>query len=439
MEDQVQLLADDADGATRALDASGRPVAADRAARALAALAWAPILGRLPPSDQRLLARAAVCRVARKGDVLLRRGEECRALSVLESGAVKIAADSPQGHSLPVALVGPGDLVGTSAVADHKGSAYTATAIEDSQLVSLPRQVLRRVLADRPEAARQLRSVLDQRQQSAAAVTGSQRRLTANQNGRVVSVHSPRGGAGTTTIAVNLAQALARERPRHVVLVDLALPFNQCAVWTQSVPTTSLARTTQAPADHREDILLSGIYRLTSGLGLLTGVLRPEEADLMTAELIAQCLQVLRREFAYVVLDVGTHLLPLVRATLERSDHVLLATTPDLLALRDVVYLRQSMRWLTNRTHVVVNHPTPTRVLDDEAIRRTLSVEALTDLGHDRSIMRAIARGEIMSRTARSSLARAVDDLASKLTSGAQTGRGARRSDRHGRSRWILG
>jgi pilus assembly protein CpaE len=434
------MLPEDQTETTLRLDASTGPVAADQALVCLAALAWAPILGTLPGPDQRRLARAATPRLARKSDVLFAVGDESRSVFLVRSGVIKIAADS-DGHSLPVALLGPGDLVGTSALVGDYTSAYTATVIEDAELVSLPRVVLRRVLADHPEAARQLRAVFERRRNLVAVVTANQGRLTRPGNGRVISVHSPRGGAGTTTVAVTLARILARDHPRSVLLVDLSLPYNQCAFLTSMAPTTSLARVQQAPAEHRDDILLSGICAHESGFGLLAGVLRFEESDLITAELVARAIQTLRREFAYVVIDVGTHEPALARAALERSDHVLMVVPPDLAALKDTVSLRQSLGWLAPRLRLVVNHPAAKQALDGDAMRRMLAVETITEIPHDRPVADAFARGALPSLSGTSSaVARAAAGLAREMApASAQPTRERQAREPRQRSRWIVG
>lgn len=420
------------------LGASGAPMPADQAARSLVALAWAPILSGIPAGDQRRLARAASLVQVRQGDTVFRAGDELHDLLLIQEGAITIASEF-DGHSLPIAFIGPGDLIGSGSATTDPKTTCTATAVEDSALVAVPRPVLLEVLANYGEVARQLRGLRERRRNLASAVAGIQARLSVQRNARVVSVHSPRGGAGSTTLAVSLARALARDNPRNVVLVDLSLPFNHCAFLTRSLPTSSLARVQQAPAEHREDVLLSAVGAHPSGFGLLAGVLRPEESDLVTADAVAQAIQVLRREFAFVVVDIGSTLQWLVRTALDRSDDILVVMTPDLPALRDVATLRTALAPLVHRIRVVVNHPAAAKVLDTNVVREMLGVETVFEVEHDRAVLNATSQGDLVSVAAHSAMARAASSLAGELTSwNRDPGRNGRvRESRH--SSWMPG
>src|SRR5690242_9926800 len=61
--------------------------------------------------------------------------------------------------------------------------------------------------------------------------------------GKVYTLFGPRGGCGKTTLAVNLAVALARQHPGQVCLVDLSLTFGHCAMTLDVPPKRSLAQT----------------------------------------------------------------------------------------------------------------------------------------------------------------------------------------------------
>jgi pilus assembly protein CpaE len=67
-------------------------------------------------------------------------------------------------------------------------------------------------------------------QQATAGAAGASGMAGASANGKVVVVYSPKGGAGTTTLAVNLALALHKE-DSPVALVDANLQFGDVAVF----------------------------------------------------------------------------------------------------------------------------------------------------------------------------------------------------------------
>src|SRR4029077_11899416 len=64
--------------------------------------------------------------------------------------------------------------------------------------------------------------------------------------GQVTVVFSPRGGAGQTVLATNLAVALAELTPDRVAILDLDLLFGHVAMLMDLVPRTALAAITPA-------------------------------------------------------------------------------------------------------------------------------------------------------------------------------------------------
>ncbi|MGH9182103.1 MAG: AAA family ATPase, partial [Acidimicrobiales bacterium] len=82
----------------------------------------------------------------------------------------------------------------------------------------------------------------------------AERRLRAHEDAahpprssRVITVVSPKGGTGKTTVATNLAVGLAKGRPGQVAIVDLDVQFGDVATALQLTPRSSLANVAACP------------------------------------------------------------------------------------------------------------------------------------------------------------------------------------------------
>src|SRR5439155_962487 len=75
----------------------------------------------------------------------------------------------------------------------------------------------------------------------------------------IVAFFSAKGGAGTTTLAINTAAALARKYPRQVLLIDLAAPFGHAALFADLIATGSVASATKAAQVDFESVLRGNI------------------------------------------------------------------------------------------------------------------------------------------------------------------------------------
>src|SRR5213078_3506625 len=112
----------------------------------------------------------------------------------------------------------------------------------------------------------------EQELSAAAAVEAQTSSRTAAP---IVAFFSAKGGAGTTTLAINTAAALARKYPRQVLLIDLAAPFGHAALFADLIATGSVASATKAAQVDFEAVLRSNIVILRTDMCLLPWTLRP--------------------------------------------------------------------------------------------------------------------------------------------------------------------
>jgi pilus assembly protein CpaE len=159
--------------------------------------------------------------------------------------------------------------------------------------------------------------------------------LTAPAQGKVVVVYSPKGGVGSTTIAVNLALALHSE-DHPVLLLDGNLQFGDVAVFLNEQVKNSVVdiapRADELDPELVEEVV---IHHAASGLDILPAPNRPEYAENVTGEQYAKMVRYLRRIYAYVVIDCSSTLTDVVLAALDVADLIVLLTTQEIPAIKD--------------------------------------------------------------------------------------------------------
>ena len=162
--------------------------------------------------------------------------------------------------------------------------------------------------------------------------------------GRVISVVSPKGGVGKTTVATNLAVGLARARRHSTVLVDLDVQFGDVASALNLDPEYSLPDTLHGPASRDTMVLKTFLTLHETGLYVICGAKSPAEADSITAQQVSHLLQMLASEFHYVVVDTAPGLSEHVLAAMDASSDLVLVTSMDVPGLRG---LRKELDALT--------------------------------------------------------------------------------------------
>src|SRR4029077_14161230 len=109
----------------------------------------------------------------------------------------------------------PGDLLITAATVDGV-SQTTTRAVSSARLLVLDHDSLIAGLgSDAAQVTSELENHLAERLRSLRDRHQLESLHDAKAN--VIAVLSPKGGAGTTTVAVNIAAALAKEMPRQVI------------------------------------------------------------------------------------------------------------------------------------------------------------------------------------------------------------------------------
>lgn len=155
------------------------------------------------------------------------------------------------------------------------------------------------------------------------------------QAGKVVAVYGPKGGTGTTTIAVNLAIALnSKETP--TILVDGDMEYGDVAVFVNQRGKNSIVDLALRADELDFEIVVEvAIRHDASGLMILSAPNRPELSEAVTGEQFTKVLEFLRNMYAYIVVDCASSLSDVTLATIDSADLIVLLTTQEIPAIKD--------------------------------------------------------------------------------------------------------
>ncbi|HEY7578791.1 MAG TPA: P-loop NTPase [Acetobacteraceae bacterium] len=172
-------------------------------------------------------------------------------------------------------------------------------------------------------------------------IIGTTLESNASHGGSVIAVCGARGGAGTTTVAVNLALQLADSTRGHVALLDMHLKQGTTALMLGVKPMNGLRIALEQPerADalflDRVSVEINPRLRLIAADEALDGTPSP------TQEGVRGVLELLRKRFNYIVMDLPTPATPAEMQPLRGARHLVVVMTPDIVSIRDADRLRQ--------------------------------------------------------------------------------------------------
>lgn len=259
----------------------------------------------------------------------------------------------------------------------------------------------------------------------AASVDRLMRRSRAEaQRGDLVAVYSGKGGLGSTSIAVNIAQAFAEARPdARVALADLVVSGGDVRVFLNLKPAYDLSHLVAKGNQVDGELLNSLLTACPGGVWALPTAENPEFEDLFDAAAIGSIIELLRGNFAVTVADCEHHMSERTLTALDAADRVLLVTelsVPSLRSTQRTLGLCRRLGYDVGKLCVVVNRYQSADVLPLKDAEDLLQWPIFWKLPNDYRLSAAsLTKGVPISlEDPNSKLARSYRELAKKLGTG---------------------
>jgi pilus assembly protein CpaE len=233
---------------------------------------------------------------------------------------------------------------------------------------------------------------------------------------KIITVFAAKGGCGKTTLATNIALALAAGGSRRVALLDLDLAFGDVAIMLQLVPERSVADAVGLGDQLDETAVRALLTPYAPGLEALLAPAGPAEAERVTQSLVADILRLARGMFDFIVVDTPPQFTDHVLAALDASHVQVLMTTPDIPALKNLRITLDTFDLLDlpKESRLVVLNRADAKVgLTAGDIERVIRVPIAAHVPSSRDVPVSINRGvPIMADNPQHPVSKAIRDFA---------------------------
>jgi pilus assembly protein CpaE len=242
--------------------------------------------------------------------------------------------------------------------------------------------------------------------------------------GKVVTIMSPKGGAGKTmtTVNVGLGLAMMTGEPERVVIMDADLQFGDVCISLQVEPQHTIVDAARDIEKLDEAMLDSLLATHTSGMRILSAPLEPSLADEVSTQVVVRTLGMLKRMFDYVIIDTAPFLDEPVLSILERSDAVLLVVDMDLPAVKNAKLALDTLKLIKfpfEKMKLVLNRVNSKARLDIGELERSLGLEVQAAISSDKLVPRAVNEGDpVVSLYPRSRVAKDLRGVAALVMDG---------------------
>jgi pilus assembly protein CpaE len=228
-----------------------------------------------------------------------------------------------------------------------------------------------------------------------------------------------KGGAGTTTVAVNCAVELARLTKRPTVIVDLKVCLGEVALFLGVRPRFTVLDAIENLHRLDKDFLKELVAKHKSGLDILAASEQFDRPNAQDAGAIEELLRVLTRAYDYVVIDGGNVINSCVSAALYAADTIFLVTNPDVPSIRNAQRLVERVRQLgagSERIKVLLNRVSDQHLIAPKQIETALGYGIHHTFSSDyRTVSTALNSGVPLALTNHSELAAQFDSFTRHL------------------------
>lgn len=191
-------------------------------------------------------------------------------------------------------------------------------------------------------------------------------RVGDRKTAQTLSFFGAKGGAGTTTLAVNAAIDIARTSGRPTLIIDVHQFLGEVALFLGVRPRYTVVDAIDNLHRIDAEFLRELVARHKSGLDILAGAEQADRPGPQDAPAVEQLLQVLSRHYDYIVIDAGTITSACAEVAVYAADVIYVIANPDVASIRNAQRLvdrvcqlgadRERLRVVLNRTsdqHVI--------------------------------------------------------------------------------------
>lgn len=180
----------------------------------------------------------------------------------------------------------------------------------------------------------------------------------AGAQGQIIAVFSPKGGVGTSSIACNLAVALRQLTNKKVALVDGNLTFGDIGVIMNLVSTKTVADLANRISEIDRDLLNDVLATHASQVKILLAPPNPQTGELVTADHLRSILELMKKEFDYVVVDTQSSFQDRALASLDMADRIVALMTLEIPCIKNIklfLEVAELLEYPNEKTILVLN------------------------------------------------------------------------------------
>ena len=242
----------------------------------------------------------------------------------------------------------------------------------------------------------------------------------ATWSSKIITVYGAKGGLGKTTIATNLALALAKQK-KKVAILDLDLLFGDVHIFMDVEPKETISDLMQESFSSIDSVRAFMTVH-PSGIHILCAPKTPEYAETVSGDRIQSLLALLRSYYDYIIIDTAVNFSDPTLAALEASTTILFITGLDVSTLKNSKVAMSILESLgqKKKVRVIINRAVEINSITVADVQRIVDAPILSRIPSDYLVaVAALNQGQPFVQSApKAKLSLAIGDIAEKIITG---------------------
>lgn len=205
-----------------------------------------------------------------------------------------------------------------------------------------------------------------------------------DKEGTIISIASPKGGVGKTTLAVNLAMAFSK-LDKKVAIVDLDLQFGDVPILMDLKPKYTIYEWVKDVYGTNRDEIKKYMISYDEHVDVLSAPLMPEQSDEINGQHINALINILTKKYDIIIIDTPPALYDSNLMAYERSDQILFITTPNITSIKNVkigMVALEKLGW-GQKINIIINRATEMKDLSLKTVRSVLNKNIVAMISSD--------------------------------------------------------
>lgn len=243
--------------------------------------------------------------------------------------------------------------------------------------------------------------------------------FTEDTNAKIISFFSTKGGVGKTTLAVNLAAALA-DRGKRTLIIDESLQFGDVAITLDLHPRNTISDIIQRN-EFTPDYIEKRATKHSSGLEVLVAPKEPASAEAITPKHLQQILDITKPLYRFVVIDMPATITDKELTILDKTGLLFLVVTPEITSLKNTKILLKTLQEISydlSKVKIILNKDMPDVGIDKSSLEAGLGIPVYASIPMDSVLVQlSLNKGEAFTLKSPSSpISKSILSIADKLS-----------------------